>query len=298
MREKNAPVVLFVYNRPEHTQKTLECLQRNELAEKTDLYIFSDAPKNKKQEKKVNEVRKIIHQVSGFQAVNIVEAEKNRGLANSVITGVTDVIEKYGKVIVLEDDILTSKCFLKFMNDALDFYADQSKIWSLSGYGFPIDIPEYYKYSIYLSYRASSWGWATWKDRWNTIDWNIEDYNSYKYSISKIFHFCKGGTDLDKLLRYQMSGKIDSWAVRWCYNQSFQNKYTVYPVKSLATSIGTDGSGTHCDTTSVRFQTEIVDNFNYSLIRDLEIDKEIMRRFRKIRDRSIIRKIRNILYKS
>jgi len=199
------------------------------------------------------------------------------------------------RLLVLEDDILTSKCFLKFMNDALCFYEDKSNIWSISGYAIPIDIPETYKQSVYLTYRSSSWGWATWDDRWKTIDWTVADYDAYRFNPMRIRHFCKGGTDLDKMLRYQMNGKIDSWAIRWCYNQSKQNKYSIYPVKSLVNNIGTDGSGTHCDPTSARFQTNLEQAFSYVLEDDLKIDAKIMRNFRKVVDRSIIRKVQNII---
>lgn len=292
MREKLAPVILFVYNRPEHTKKTIEALSNNSLAAQTELFIFSDAAKTEKQKNKVLEVRKLIHKVSGFKNVHILEAENNRGLANSVISGVTDIINKYDRAIVLEDDILTSKIFLEFMNGALDFYENEGQIWSISGYKFPFKMPDNYKKSVFLTYRASSWGWATWKDRWSTVDWSVADYKKYKYNPIKIAHLCKGGTDMDKMLRYQMKGKIDSWAIRWCYSQSMQNRYTVCPSSSLASNIGTDGSGTHCDPSSARFQAEIVDNYTMDFEHGLIVDKEIARRFRSVVNRSVLRKIK------
>lgn len=292
-----APIVLFVYNRLEHTKKTVEHLKNNELAKDSDLFVYSDAEKNSEQREKVRAVRDYIHTVTGFKSVTIIEAAENRGLARSIISGVSDVLAKYGRVIVLEDDLLTAPCFLKYMNDALTFYEDEKRIWSITGYQYPFEMPKNYKESVYLSYRGSSWSWATWEDRWETIDWDVKDYHNYKHNLKKIAHFCKGGTDLDKLLRNQMKGQIDSWAIRWCYSQSLQNRYTVYPCQSLVSNNGTDGSGTHFSEASNRYQSKMVMDFNYSFSHSLKIDKAIMHRYRKIVNRSIIRRIKRLLGK-
>lgn len=295
MKRELAPVIMFVYNRLDSVEQTIENLKRNELAEQAELFIFSDAAKKESQVENVSLVRNYIHKIDGFKSVHIIEAEKNKGLAKSVITGVTEIINEKGKVIVVEDDLITSPQFLTFMNDALDFYEDEKKIWSISGYQFPFELPETYTKSVYAAYRSSSWGWATWKDRWETIDWEVKDYSSYKYNPLRIAKFCKGGTDLDKMLRYQMQGKFDSWAIRWCYNQCKQDKYTIYPVKSLVNNIGTDGRGTHCDPTSVRFRQTLATSFKYEFEHNLPADREVMKKYRKIVNRSVLRKIKNIL---
>ena len=295
MKRELAPVIMFVYNRLDSVEQTIENLKRNELAEQAELFIFSDAAKKESQVENVSLVRNYIHKIDGFKSVHIIEAEKNKGLAKSVITGVTEIINEKGKVIVVEDDLITLPQFLTFMNDALDFYEDEKKIWSISGYQFPFELPETYTKSVYVAYRSSSWGWATWKDRWETIDWEVKDYSSYKYNPLRIAKFCKGGTDLDKMLRYQMQGKIDSWAIRWCYNQCKQDKYTIYPVKSLVNNIGTDGRGTHCDPTSVRFRQTLATSFKYEFEHNLPADREVMKKYRKIVNRSVLRKIKNIL---
>ena len=295
MKRELAPVIMFVYNRLDSVEQTIENLKRNELAEQAELFIFSDAAKKESQVENVSLVRNYIHKIDGFKSVHIIEAEKNKGLAKLVITGVTEIINEKGKVIVVEDDLITSPQFLTFMNDALDFYEDEKKIWSISGYQFPFELPETYTKSVYAAYRSSSWGWATWKDRWETIDWEVKDYSSYKYNPLRIAKFCKGGTDLDKMLRYQMQGKIDSWAIRWCYNQCKQDKYTIYPVKSLVNNIGTDGRGTHCDPTSVRFRQTLATSFKYEFEHNLPADREVMKKYRKIVNRSVLRKIKNIL---
>ena len=243
-----APIVLFVYARPEHTKNTIEALSKNELANESQLWIFSDNAKKEKAIQNVKKVREYIHSIENknlFKMVKIIEAEKNKGLANSIIEGVTKIINEYGKVIVLEDDLVTSNYFIRYMNEALDFYEKNDSIWSISGYNLPIEIPNNYKQEVYLSYRGCSWGWATWKDRWNTVDWKVEDYKSFKHSFFKRKKLNRGGSDMSQMLDAQMEGKCDSWAIRWCYEQSKQNKYTIYPVKSLVDNQGLDGSGTH-----------------------------------------------------
>ncbi|MCW9065076.1 MAG: glycosyltransferase, partial [Ignavibacteriaceae bacterium] len=166
-----APIILFVYNRPEHTKRTVESLLKNTLVSRSNLFIFSDAAKNDKDFKNVEEVRNYIRTIKSFNKIEIIERERNFGLANSVISGVSEVIESYGKVIVLEDDMISSPYFLKFMNEVLNISENEQRIFSVTGYTFPIKIPELYKFPIYLSPRSSSWGWGTWKNRWERADW-------------------------------------------------------------------------------------------------------------------------------
>lgn len=275
-----APIVLFVYNRPKHTQDMIEALAKNNFAKESDVYIFSD---NAKKEKDIENVRKVrtyidsIKQKNWFANVYIEKAEKNKGLAKSVINGVTKVINKYDKVIVLEDDLIPSKVFLEYMNKALDFYEKKESIWSISGYNIPIQIPKNYKFDIYLGYRGCSWGWATWKDRWNTVDWKVSDYKEFKNNYKKRKQMNRGGPDMAQMLDSQMQGLCDSWAIRWCYEQSKQNKYTIYPVKSLVINQGLDGTGTHSGTTK-DFDVEISERVP-ELYNNLPVDKEITTNF-------------------
>lgn len=275
-----APIVLFVYGRPKHTQDMIETLAKNNLAKESDVYIFSD---NAKKEKDIENVRKVrtyidsIKQKNWFANVYIEKAEKNKGLAKSVIDGVTKVINKYDKVIVLEDDLIPSKVFLEYMNKALDFYEKKEDIWSISGYNIPIQIPKSYKFDVYLGYRGCSWGWATWKDRWNTVDWEVSDYKEFKNNYKKRKKMNRGGPDMAQMLDSQMQGLCDSWAIRWCYEQSKQNKYTIYPVKSLVINQGLDGTGTHSGTTK-DFDVEISERIP-ELYNNLPVDKEITTNF-------------------
>src|SRR5699024_10409881 len=208
-----SPIIMFVYNRPDHTKQTIEALAENYLAKDSILYIFSDNAKNKNAQNAVNLTREYIDTIPDrniFSDVKIIKASKNKGIGKSVIDGVTEIINIYGKVIVLEDDLVTSKDYLQFMNESLDFYQDNLDIWSISGYNLPISIPEDYKEDVYVAYRANSWGWATWENRWKLVDWDVSDYSlfSQNYKLRKSFN--QGGRDLSYMLDNQMSGRIDS----------------------------------------------------------------------------------------
>ena len=279
-----APIVIFTYARPEHTKNMIETLAKNNLAKKSEVFIFSDNAKKEIYKENVEKVRKYINTIPNkgmFKNVTIIEAEKNKGLANSVIEGVTKIINRYGKVIVLEDDLVVSTTFLDYMNDALEFYSTDNRIWSISGYNLPIEIPKKYKHEIYLSYRGCSWGWATWKDRWNNVDWKVVDYNKFKHSVSRRKKINRGGNDMAQMLDCQMKGKCDSWAIRWCYEQSKKDMLTIYPVKSLVTNQGLDGSGTHSGdirTFDVKHY-EIVPKLEKNIVLNKEITKEFKNKF-------------------
>lgn len=283
--DKLSPIILFVYNRPEHTSKTLEALKANILAQQSELFIFSDAAKTPEQADKVSKVRNIIDNVDGFRSVTIFKAEYNRGLANSVIDGVSTIINEFGRVIVLEDDLITSPNFLSYMNASLDTYQFDNRIWSISGYTPNLGIRTSYKYDVYLAPRGCSWGWATWKDRWNSVDWKVSDYQKLKTSIPMRREFNKGGNDLAFMLGDQMAGRIDSWAIRWVYSQSKQLKYTVYPVHSLITNNGMDFSGTHAPKSDK--YSVILSNHNPKLPSKIELDSDILASFKQFYNLSI-----------
>ncbi|KSU82078.1 Glycosyl transferase family 2 [Fictibacillus enclensis] len=274
-----SPIILFVYNRPNHTSKTLEALKLNTLASQSELFIFSDAAKNSSQIEDVNNVRDIISDVKGFKNVTVYNAEQNKGLATSVINGVTAIINKYEKVIVLEDDLVTSPHFLAYMNSCLESFELNNNIWSISGYSPELEIKNSYKHEVYLAPRGCSWGWATWKDRWATIDWNVEDYQRLKLDIRLRREFNKGGNDLAFMLGDQMAGRIDSWAIRWVYSQFKQSKYTVYPLKSLIMNNGMDFSGTHAPNTDK--YTVTLNNYKPNIPTKIDMDSEILKSFRR-----------------
>ncbi len=297
------PVILFVYKRLEHTKQMLTSLSANTISKKTDLFIFSDAGKDLEEQKEVVSVRQYIHQVDwqrNFKQVTIIEAKKNQGLARSVIDGVTQIIEKYGSVIVLEDDLVVSDFFLEYMNKALNFYGRSSHIWSISGYSFPMKSLINYPYDVYLGYRGSSWGWGTWKDRWEKVDWDVKNYDDFIQDKKWIKKFNRGGNDLTPMLKRQMEGKIDSWGIRWTFAQSNLNMFTVYPKESLVENKGRDGTGIHCGNDK-SFDTVLAKGIDKYKFEELSIDKKIVREFWKKNsdtlDKKVKRKLKKILYK-
>ena len=245
-----SPIVLFVYKRPWHTQQTIEALKQNQLADQSELFIFSDAAKSDKDKESVNAIRQYIDSIEGFKSVTIYKSEHNQGLAKSVISGVSKVLNAYGKAIVLEDDLITSPYFLNYMNRVLNIYQNQQQIFSISGFNYPTEVftlPHYYEYDVYLNYRSCSWGWATWKNRWDKADWKVSDYKKFIGSRRAKKSFNRGGDDLTDMLKDAMNGVTDSWALRWAYTHYKYNAYTVYPRFSYISNIGFDDSGTHCD---------------------------------------------------
>jgi len=255
-----APICLFTYNRLSETQQTVEALQGNNLSAESELFVFSDGPKNEQGKMKVKLVRDYIHSISGFKSVDIFESPFNKGLANSIIDGVSLIVEKYGKVIVLEDDLILSKSFLVYMNSMLELYENEPKIFSISGFGLKIKVPLNYKADVYCNLRPSSWGWATWMDRWKTVDWKVSDWPILKNDYKQIRSFNKSGSDLFNMLKGSIEGNNDSWYIRFAYSQFKQGKYSISPVKSLVRNEGFIANSTHCDAYNryyIDFQSEI-----------------------------------------
>lgn len=284
MKQENrdyAPICLFCYNRLDELKECVESLRKNYLASESDLFIFSDGPKNINGIERINEVRNYVHTITGFRSVTIVEAKRNKGLANSIIDGVTRIIKLRGKVIVVEDDLISSPNFLNFMNQSLDFYIDNSSIFSISGYTLNLKMLLNFGSDYYMALRASSWGWATWLDRWNKIDWSISDYSSFKYNIFKQVRFAQGGNDLPIMLHYQKLGIIDSWAIRFCYHQFQHKMYTVFPRVSKIISIGINKNATHTKSTN-KFITPLDAGIQriFSFNDKIELDKRIIKEFR------------------
>lgn len=244
----HAPTAIFTYKRAEHTRATIEALARNTLAAQTDVYIFSDGPKSKMDLPAVEAVRLIARTATGFASVKIIERERNMGLANSIITGVTEVLNTHDNIIVLEDDLVSAPYFLSYMNAALGNYREDPHVFSVTGHTFPakfMPISEKYPYDTYVGYRCSSWSWGTWRDRWRRIDWDMKYFTSFSNDLAAQERFNRGGQDMSTLLRMQHEHRIDSWAIRFCFAHHTHDMYCVYPIKSLIKNIGLDNSGTH-----------------------------------------------------
>ena len=249
-----APIALFVYNRAWHTRQTVEALQKNALAEASDLHIFSDAAKSAGAGAAVQEVRDYIKHIRGFRSVSIVERETNLGLANSIIDGVTKVCGAYGRVIVLEDDMVTSSYFLDYMNTALSRFECDDRVISIHGYVYPLSTP---LPEAFFLRGADCWGWATWSRGW--AQFNRDGQYLFgelkRRNLVHMFDF-NGTYPYSKMLKNQILGANDSWAIRWYASAFLADKLTLYPGRSLVHNIGNDDSGTHCGTTD-QFHAEL-----------------------------------------
>ena len=237
-----APIALFTYNRADHTRQAVESLLRNAEAKDTDLFIFSDGPKNEKAAEGVKANREFIRTITGFKSITIIEREKNWGLANSLIAGITDVINKYGRIIVVEDDLTLSPFFLRFMNEALEKYKDDDRVSSISAF---CPVTETALPDTYFLQFFHCWGWATWRRGWELANWDV------KYLLRKM-RFKTRKFDIDGTvgsygnLLCQKYGLVDSWYIRLYASFFLARKLTLYPCRSLVRNIGLDGTGTHC----------------------------------------------------
>jgi hypothetical protein len=275
-----SPIVLFVFNRPEHTKRTIESLKKNLLAAESELFIFSDGSRNKNDEAAVDAVRVLIDNLDGFKKITIYKKAVNNGLAGSVIAGVTQLIQQYGKAIMVEDDLEFSPNFLSYMNEALVRYEDDSRVFSIGGYSPRLEMPEGYTDDSYLSYRCCTWGWATWQNRWNEVDWDVKDFRCFINDQSLVERFNRGGDDMSQILKLQMEGKISSWGIRWDYAHFKNDTYCFRPVKSIVGNTGNDGTGIHCGATdkfNVAINLQSV--FSFPASGQLQLDDEINRRF-------------------
>ena len=276
-----APILVFTYNRLEETKRALGALQNNYGANLSQLYIFSDGPKDAQTSAKVDSVRKFLKTITGFQSVEIIERRTNYGLAGSIIDGVSELIEKFGRVIVVEDDLVTSQNFLLYMNQALDSYQLDERIWSVSGFSFPINYSLIYPFDAAFGIRASSWGWATWQNRWKKVEWDVSNYASFTQNKNARRAFNRGGSDMCKMLHDQMTGKINSWAIRFCYAQFRNGAFDVFPRISKVKSIGFDNAATHTRGMDGRFATNLDSGEKRCFVfpEDVHVDEDILCQF-------------------
>jgi FkbM family methyltransferase len=247
-----APVVLFVYNRPWHTRQTLEALHANPLSDQSELIIFLDGPKSDASPielEKIHEVRAIVQEKSWCKSVKLIKSETNLGLAHSIISGVTEIVNQYGKIIVLEDDVFTSPGFLKYMNEALDLYEKEEQVMHISGYMFPVKgkLPPTFFYNT-----ASCWGWATWRNRWIHLRDDAQTLFREIYHAHRLKEFNLDNTaDFGKQLQDNISGSKETWAIKWYASFFLKNGLALHPYPSLTNNIGHDRTGQHCASSSV-----------------------------------------------
>ena len=280
-----APICLFVYNRPQYTLRTIECLKNNYLACDSELFVFSDGVRNAYDIDKVKMVRNLIRKVDGFKKITVVERDSNLGLANSIISGVTYVLKGFGKAIVLEDDLVTTRNFLNFMNDSLAEFEHQSNVLSTSGWSMDIKCASTMKGDCYSYPRPASWGWATWLDRWERVEWNRDFYQKLLVNNSLVRGIRKNGSDIPRMLRKYLDGANDSWAIRFTYHQFINKMTTIYPKYSFVENIGIGRDSTHTkggiDFNPSVLMNEVQCNFDFQ-INEIDngcISDEVRRKF-------------------
>lgn len=244
MTNTYAPILLFVYNRPEHVRRNIQALLKNELAAESELFIYSDAAKDETSQAAVKEVRAFIRSIQGFKKITITERAENWGLARSIIDGVTTQINRYGRVIVLEDDLVVAPHFLQFMNDALETYRDEERVGHIQACDFTHDpsLPD-----TFLIKWTGSWGWGTWDRAWKHFNADgkalLTELESRKLTYTFDFNGKYGYT---RMLRRQIEGKNNSWAIRWNASLFLKGILSLNVGKSLVQNEGFDGNGTNC----------------------------------------------------
>jgi len=296
-----APIVLFVYNRPSHTKLVLDNLSKNSESKESRLFIYCDGPKYNVKEQlleRINETRAIARTESRFKEVTIIEQPSNKGLANSVIEGVTNLCNEYGSVIVLEDDILPSPYFLKYMNTALELYKDVDKVGSINGYWYPVfgNIPK----TFFLK-NQSCWGWATWKRAWDLFerDGSILYEKIVSRKLSRDFDL-SGSIRYTKMLKDQVEEKNDSWAIRWDASMYLAEKLSLYPCKSLVKNIGFDGSGIHSGNANYY---EVSLSENPILVTEIPLEESLIARsllikfYRRLKRHYLLNQFKRLAYK-
>ena len=280
-----APIIIFVYNRADHFVETYNALSACKEAKDSELFIFSDGAKNDAGKNKVNEVRTAVRAIkdSGdFKSVTVTESPVNKGLAASVIAGVTDVLDKYGRAIIVEDDCVGSPYFLKYINNALDYYQNSKNIGCLSGYTPMLELPDDYTKDVFAAYRSCSCTWATWKDRWKNVDWELKDIKDFYNSPKLISRLNSNGSDRFIRLYRQTKGNGSSWSVRFGAHLVKNNLLTVYPRYSYITNIGCDESGVHSKADDAeKMRVDLSKAIENPVLNDVEIDKRIQKIMKK-----------------
>jgi hypothetical protein len=245
-REKmTSPIVMFTYNRPDHTRRVVESLRGNPEAKSCLLRIYSDGAREEADLPKVLEVREYLSTLTGFGEIAVVERERNFGLASNIIDGVGQMLHSFGTAIVVEDDILVAPCFLGYMNSGLEIYRHDHKVASIHGYNYPLG---FLPFRTYFLRGADCWGWATWSRAWARFEADGKKLLSalLDRGLQRKFDF-DGSYPYTEMLRDQIAGKNQSWAVRWYASAFVNDMYTLYPARSLVDNIGFDGTGQHCE---------------------------------------------------
>jgi len=286
-----SPICIFVYKRYETTKLMLESLLACPECKDSELYVFMDEARNDSEAKEVERVRELFDDIKGFKEIHPYPARMNKGMANSVISGVTKVLEEHEDVIVLEDDLVVAPDFLTFMNEAVEVYRNRADIWSISGYTPDLkELVERDANGVFLVPRAQCWGWATWRDRWELVDWEVSDYNNVARNKKRRQEFDRGGNDLFRTLEMEHNERIESWAVRWAYAASKNKMLTVNPIQSKVQNIGLKSSTSHVGWHDERHNVELRGN-KTQIDPDVQMDETLATAFKKHHDLGIISRI-------
>lgn len=300
MDSRYAPIVVFGYKRKDKLKSLLADLERNPDVEKMRLYICIDVPVETDAQgliisEDVIAFAKDYVSNSKFMEVTLDVAQTHRGLANSIITSVSRIINEFGRIIVFEDDLRTSNDVLAYFNEALDFYENDKRIFSISGHGKEFAAVDTIEDDVYLLGMANSWGWASWADRWNEIDWEVQNYQDFKNNRKQKKAFNNRAWFLSESLKRQMEeDDYDSWAIRWNFHSFLRDSYTVYPKRGYIKTLGRDEVDTH---RSINEDIQLVDDKKIRFV-DLNINHKITKSFYKSTQPSLYRRIKSLIWRT
>ena len=287
------PIAIFCFNRLDHLVSTIDALRQNSMAEVSPLFIFSDGARNDIEREAVDAVRRYIGSLEGFGPISITYRECNYGLAKSIISGVTTVLKSFDRIIVLEDDMVSSPHFLCYMNEALDKYSQDDRVACVHGYTYPCesDLPE----AFFLK-GADCWGWGTWRREWELFcqDGQLLLAQIESKNLQNEFDY-DGSYRYTKMLKDQIMGKNNSWAIRWYASSFLQGKLCLYPGRSLIHNIGNDDSGTHSQHSTIfdtRLSASRIDISNLDVSISEPSRQAFVRYFRKVHGGFLSRGIR------
>jgi len=271
-----APIAIFAYKRPEHLKKALNSLSKCTLANQSIVYIFCDGAKSKEDLKAISATREVAKTQTWCKELHVIEKPENLGLSKSISTGVTSLCEKYGKVIVLEDDLLVAPSFLEYMNKALTLYENEDRVMEISGYMYPIQTHS--ENDAFFMVHASCWGWATWKRAWKNFGNDEDQVGRLKRDRKYRTKFdIDGAYPYFKMLQRQAAGEIDSWGVLWYLTIFKMDGLVLMPRQTLVKNIGQDGSGTNVS--RLMFDDKL-DDFNVTTFPKVELDQKAFKTFR------------------
>jgi hypothetical protein len=296
-----APVLIITYDRLEHLKKSITSLRNNIYADQTDLFIASDFQRSDSEANKVAAVRSYLKSIDGFKSVMVFELDKNLGALENCLSALQVIFDRYDRFIILEDDIVSAPGFLKFINQAFERYGENARVFSITGYCPPIEIPSSYRYDAFFLKRMSAWGCGMTKDRYTSVlEISRKEYDEFvaNKELSRAF-VQGGGEDMLVMLKNVAYGSLEALDVRFMYTQFMKGQYTVYPTQSLVVNIGFDGTGIHCGKTD-RFDVSLSDKTTFRFPDDVVVDERIVQANRKFRAgagyvRSLMSRLRGLV---